>query len=103
MRTRRCSVASCSAIMRVGPHQSGIDISITSRYGCTSNERSGGSPGPNGGTHAMKVAIIGAGHVGTALATSIGRAGHEVIITSRDPEDADQAAEASGALIARSS
>jgi 8-hydroxy-5-deazaflavin:NADPH oxidoreductase len=51
----------------------------------------------------MKVAIIGAGHVGTALATSIGRAGHEVIITSRDPEDAEQAAEASGALIARSS
>jgi NADPH-dependent F420 reductase len=51
----------------------------------------------------MKVAIIGAGHVGTALATSIGRAGHEVIITSRDPEDAEQAAGASGALIARSS
>ena len=50
----------------------------------------------------MKVAIIGAGNVGTALATSIGRAGHEVIITSRDPKDAQQAAEASGGRVARS-
>ena len=49
----------------------------------------------------MKVAIIGAGHVGTALATSIGRAGHEVIITSRDPKDAEQAAEASGGRVAQ--
>jgi NADPH-dependent F420 reductase len=47
----------------------------------------------------MKVAIIGAGNVGTALATSIGRAGHEVIITSRDPDDALQAASASGARV----
>jgi NADPH-dependent F420 reductase len=44
----------------------------------------------------MKVAIIGAGNVGTALATSIGRAGHEVIITSRDPRDAEAAATAAG-------
>lgn len=50
----------------------------------------------------MKVAIIGAGHVGTALATSIGRAGHEVIITSRDPRDAEAAAEATGARVAAS-
>jgi hypothetical protein len=47
----------------------------------------------------MKVAIIGAGNVGTALATSIARAGHEVIITSRDPEDAAAAAAASGARV----
>lgn len=47
----------------------------------------------------MKVAIIGAGHVGTALATSIGRAGHDVLITSRDPKDAEQAAASSGARV----
>lgn len=50
----------------------------------------------------MKVAIIGAGNVGTALATSFGRAGHEVIITSRDPKDAEEAASASGARVAES-
>jgi NADPH-dependent F420 reductase len=49
----------------------------------------------------MKVAIIGAGNVGTALATSIARAGHDVIITSRDPEDAASAAEAAGARVAK--
>lgn len=50
----------------------------------------------------MKVAIIGAGSVGTALATSIARAGHDVIITSRDPEDSASAAAASGARVAPS-
>jgi NADPH-dependent F420 reductase len=50
----------------------------------------------------MKVAIIGAGNVGTALANSIGRAGHEVIITSRDAKDAQQAASTSGARVAES-
>ena len=49
----------------------------------------------------MKVAIIGAGNVGTALATSIAHAGHDVIITSRDPEDAASAAAASGARVAQ--
>ena len=49
----------------------------------------------------MKVAIIGAGNVGTALATSIANAGHDVIITSRDPEDAANAAAASGARVAQ--
>lgn len=48
----------------------------------------------------MKVAIIGAGNVGTALATSIARAGHDVIITSRDPADAASVAAASGARVA---
>lgn len=51
----------------------------------------------------MKVAIIGAGNVGTALATSIARAGHDVIITSRDPEDAASTAAASGGRLADSS
>lgn len=51
----------------------------------------------------MKVAIIGAGNVGTALATSIARAGHDVIITSRDPEDAANAAAVSGARMAQTS
>ena len=50
----------------------------------------------------MKVAIIGAGNVGTALATSIGRAGHEVIITSRDAKDAQAAASTTGARVAES-
>src|SRR5689334_3851800 len=43
----------------------------------------------------MKVAIIGAGNVGTALAGSLTRAGHEVVISSRDPQDAVAAAPAS--------
>lgn len=45
----------------------------------------------------MKVAIIGAGNVGKALATSITRAGHEVTISASTPESAKQAAEAVGA------
>ena len=50
----------------------------------------------------MKVAIIGAGNVGTALATSLTRAGHDVIITARDPKHATTAAESSGASAATS-
>ncbi len=50
----------------------------------------------------MKIAIIGAGNVGTALATSFKRAGHDVIITSRDPEDAGSVAAATGARVAAS-
>lgn len=45
----------------------------------------------------MKIAIIGAGNVGTALATSFVWAGHDVVIASRDPEDAGGAAASSGA------
>lgn len=48
----------------------------------------------------MQVAIIGAGNVGTALATSLVRAGHDVVIASRDAEDAARAASASGARVA---
>jgi 8-hydroxy-5-deazaflavin:NADPH oxidoreductase len=49
----------------------------------------------------MQVAIIGAGNVGKALATSLSRAGHDVVITSRDPQDAAGIAAATGARIAR--
>ena len=44
----------------------------------------------------MKVAIIGAGNVGKALATSITRAGHDVTISASTPESAQQAASAVG-------
>ena len=50
----------------------------------------------------MKIAIIGAGNVGTALATSFERAGHDVVIASRDPEDAGGAAASTGAQVATS-
>jgi 8-hydroxy-5-deazaflavin:NADPH oxidoreductase len=38
------------------------------------------------------IAIIGAGNVGRALATAFVRAGHDVVISSRDPGDAESAA-----------
>ncbi len=40
----------------------------------------------------MKVAIIGAGNVGKALATSITRAGHDVTISASSPDNARAAA-----------
>ena len=36
----------------------------------------------------MKVAVIGAGNVGKALATSITRAGHQVTISASTPQNA---------------
>jgi 8-hydroxy-5-deazaflavin:NADPH oxidoreductase len=48
----------------------------------------------------MKVAIIGAGNVGKALATSITRAGHEVTLSASTPESARQAAGEVGAQAA---
>lgn len=48
----------------------------------------------------MDIAIIGAGNVGKALATAFTRAGHTVIVASRDPEDAGALAAGSGARIA---
>ena len=48
----------------------------------------------------MKVAIIGAGNVGKALATSITRAGHEVTISASTAESAREAADAVGAQAA---
>jgi len=50
----------------------------------------------------MDIAIIGAGNVGRALATSFLRAGHSVTIASRDPEDAGSVAAATGARAAGS-
>jgi len=48
----------------------------------------------------MDIAIIGAGNVGTALATSFKRAGHDVVIASRDPEDAGSVAAATHSRVA---
>ena len=45
----------------------------------------------------MNIAIIGAGNVGKALATSIARAGHHVTISARHPEHARDAAAEVGA------
>jgi 8-hydroxy-5-deazaflavin:NADPH oxidoreductase len=50
----------------------------------------------------MDIAIIGAGNVGKSLATAFSRAGHNVTIASRDPEDAGSLAAATGARVARS-
>jgi NADPH-dependent F420 reductase len=45
----------------------------------------------------MRIAIVGSGSVGRALATSFTRAGHQVVLASRDPQHAADAAAASGA------
>jgi hypothetical protein len=50
----------------------------------------------------MDIAIIGAGNVGQALASAFKRAGHTVLITSRDPEDAGAVAAATGSIVATS-
>lgn len=50
----------------------------------------------------MKVAIIGAGNVGKALAASITRAGHDVTIAAKHPENARAAAARVGAAAAGS-
>ncbi len=50
----------------------------------------------------MKVAIIGAGNVGKALAGSITRAGHEVVISASTPDSAREAAASTGATAADS-
>ncbi len=48
----------------------------------------------------MDIAIIGAGNVGRALATSFRRAGHAVTVASRDAEDAGSIAATTGATVA---
>jgi predicted dinucleotide-binding enzyme len=48
----------------------------------------------------MKIAIIGAGNVGRALATSLTRAGHDVTISATHPEHARDVAEQTGASAA---
>lgn len=45
----------------------------------------------------MKIAIIGAGNVGQALASSMQRAGHEVTVTASSPDSARETAEEVGA------
>lgn len=50
----------------------------------------------------MKVAIIGAGNVGKALASSITRAGHDVTIAAKHPDHARAVAEVVGATPASS-
>jgi 8-hydroxy-5-deazaflavin:NADPH oxidoreductase len=51
----------------------------------------------------MDIAIIGAGNVGRALATSMTRAGHHVTFAANHPEHARQAAAEVGAAAAQSS
>jgi 8-hydroxy-5-deazaflavin:NADPH oxidoreductase len=48
----------------------------------------------------MKIAIIGAGNVGTALAGSFARAGHEVTLSSAHPDNAHAVAAKTGARAA---
>src|SRR6266446_6351160 len=50
----------------------------------------------------MKVAIIGSGNVGKALAGSATRAGHTVTLAAHDPQHAEDAAKATKAHAARS-
>src|SRR5438128_5912232 len=50
----------------------------------------------------MKVAIIGSGNVGKALAGSATRAGHTVTLAAQDPQPAEDAAKATKAHAARS-
>ncbi len=50
----------------------------------------------------MQIAIIGAGNVGRALATSLTRAGHDVTITAKHAEHATDAARQSGATAGKS-
>src|SRR6185436_9891003 len=48
----------------------------------------------------MDIAVIGAGTVGSALAGAFVRAGHSVVVASRDPEHAGTVAAATGARVA---
>ena len=48
----------------------------------------------------MKIAVIGAGNVGTALAGTAVRSGHEVTVSAAHPEHARVAAQATGATAA---
>jgi len=50
----------------------------------------------------MKIAIIGSGNVGSALGTSLTKAGHAVTFTARDPEKVRQVATTAGAAVSAS-
>jgi predicted dinucleotide-binding enzyme len=45
----------------------------------------------------MKIGIIGSGRIGTTLGTLWAKAGHEIMFSDRDPEQAKRAAESAGA------
>lgn len=45
----------------------------------------------------MRIGIIGAGNMGTALATRLAKAGHEITITAKNHSHAEKAAAAAGA------
>jgi 8-hydroxy-5-deazaflavin:NADPH oxidoreductase len=47
-------------------------------------------------TKPMKIGIIGAGHIGGALATHWAKAGHEVLMSSRHPEELQELAKSLG-------
>lgn len=51
----------------------------------------------------MNIAIVGAGNVGRALASSFSQTGHQVILASRDPQHAADAAAAVGPATATAS
>ncbi|HEU4492161.1 MAG TPA: NAD(P)-binding domain-containing protein [Jiangellales bacterium] len=51
----------------------------------------------------MRVAVIGSGNVGKALATAAVPRGHAVVVAARDPAHAAEAAQATGATAVRSS
>src|SRR2546430_16775581 len=50
----------------------------------------------------MRIAIIGSGNVGKALATAATKAGHHVTLSARSPEKAREAAQATKAHAASS-
>lgn len=50
----------------------------------------------------MKIAIIGAGNVGKALAGSLQRAGHDIVLSASTPQSAEQAAGQLGVRAAES-
>src|SRR5262249_26602853 len=66
----------------------------------TANRSSGEASDPE--DPAMQIAIIGAGNVGKALATTLTRAGHEVTISAAHPDHARAAATETGASAAAS-
>src|SRR5687768_6186628 len=85
-------------------HQpTGIDKTQSIRHSWPQTNKIGGSQSCTKGRFTtMKVAIIGAGNVGKALATSISRAGHDVTISAKHAEHAQQAAAEIGATPADS-
>src|SRR5262245_25576569 len=49
-----------------------------------------------GGTAPLKIGIIGTGHIGGNLATLWAKAGHELVISSRHPEELQELARSLG-------